>query len=130
MAGKRRKRTSRSSRPRIRFTEEILEAIPVWVSLGASPTEIAAALGTTAPSLHMTCSRRGISLARGAYFGGFVSSKELDRKMAPEQVERLRKEAVRRQTPIMQLVVDIIVGVAQYELFNAVLGDYDEERAA
>lgn len=107
------------------FTDEVLAAIPMWVSFGASRKEIADALGTTVGSLEQTCIRWGISLS-----GGLIANLALQRGLSSDRWLRLRREATERGVPIAQLVVDLMDKIAADDLFDAVLddrGDGEEE---
>ena len=101
-----------------RFTREVLAAIPVWLELGARPSEIAAALGTSENSLRVVCSVNGLSLR---------PSVRVLESLTPRHLAALSSEATRRGVPIWRLIQNILIGVADYNLFSAVLGDYDDD---
>lgn len=102
--------------PPTKYTPEVIAAIPVWLSLGATRKEIAECLNTTESSLKATCSRAGLSL-RGA---------EVHHYLKAHQWAKLRQEAAKRGVPTNQLVAAIVLSVVQHNLFAAVLGDYDD----
>lgn len=113
---------SSSKRPRRRrllvFTREVFEVIPVWVEMGARPEEIAAALGVTVGTLQVKCSQAHISLAavRPSIRGGLHSS----------HWAAIQREADRRGVSVPRLMSEIVMSVAENDLFAAVLEDYDE----
>jgi len=108
-------RRRRARRPNI--TREALDAIPMWVELGAKPADIAEALGTNVNSLYNLCTRHNISLRPS---GGVIV-----RALSPQQWSVLQGEATRRGVPVWKLVTQIVAGVTDHGLFAAVLGDYD-----
>lgn len=110
------KRQSRRAR-RPNLTRETLEAIPLWVELGARPPDVAGALGMTVESLSVICSRHNISLR--------PSRAALVTALTPEQWRALQREAVRRGVPVWQLIARTLAAVVDHGLFSAVLGDYD-----
>jgi hypothetical protein len=99
-----------------RFPPDVLAIIPVWLSLGATREDIAEILGTTVNSLKVSCSKAGISMR--AY--------DIRRYLHSKQWAKLQVEARRRELPTSQLVAAIVEGVVKYNLFSAVLGDYDD----
>lgn len=115
MTGQKKRRPRRSA-----LSRDELGVIPLWLELGARAPEIAEALGTTQNSLAVICSRHGISL-RAAGTSGAVE---------PRHWAALQREAARRGIPAWRLVAQILRAVADYELFAAVLGDYDDVQAA
>lgn len=100
------------------FTREVYDAIPVWVEMGASKEDIAAALGATVGSLQVKCSHARISLAarRPSIGGG----------LPPRVWATLQREADRRDKTIPRLMAEIVANVAEHNLFAAVLGDFDD----
>lgn len=100
----------------LRFTREVLETIPIWVELGARPAEIAAALGTTTNSLYVKCSGLGISLT--------ATGPALGRYMQVVEWATVQREADRRGVSVPQLMAQVIVTVAERNLFSSVLGDF------
>lgn len=99
------------------FTQEILNSIPVWVEMGARPSEIAAAIGSTVGTLQVVCSKAGISLSAAAAM----------KKHFKRDWPVLQREAVRRGISVPRLTTEIITAVVESDLFAAVLGDYDGE---
>lgn len=117
----RRRRSKRRGRRSLIFTREVLDAIPVWIEMGARPDDIAAAVGATVGSLQVRCSQAGISLAPPAIRSDVIK---------PHHWTGLQRAAMRRGTSVPRLMAEIIVGVVEYDLFAAVLGDNDDEDAA
>lgn len=115
-----RKKPLKRGGPRI-FTREVLAAIPMWVEMGARPKDIAAALGTTVPSLAARCSQLRISLAavRPAISGGFP----------PEVWSALQRAADQRSKSVPRLISDIVASVAERNLFSEVLDDRGAQRS-
>ena len=111
------RRTLIVSRHKI-FTREVFAAIPLWIELGASPGDVAAALGTTENSLRVMCSRHKVSLRPA---GGFLRS-----VLAAEHWSVMRREAARRGLTVPQLVGDVMLAVIEDKLFVAVLGDCED----
>lgn len=97
------------------FTREVLDAIPLWVELGATGADIAAALGTTEGSLYVACSAYKISLR--------PSSSKLSKALTPAQWSAVQREAARRGVPVWELVAAIVAAVADDNLFAAVLDE-------
>ena len=96
-----------------RFTREVLESIPVWLEMGATPTEIAAALGTTVNCLRVRCSAHNISLrSTGAALRGALTI---------EQWKAIQYEATRRGVSVWQLVAEVVSTVADNNLFAMIL---------
>lgn len=109
-----------SSKRRVRrsnLCREELDAIPLWVELGARPQDVADALGVGVNSLYNLCARNKISLRPS---GGYLAA-----ALSQKQWEALRVEAVRRGMSVPKLVVLLIGGVSEHGLFAAVLKDYD-----
>lgn len=105
-------------RPQLIFTREVFEAIPVWVEMGARPEEIAAAIGATVGTLKVRCSQANISLAaiRPSIRGGLL----------PRHWAAVQREADYRRMTVPKLMAEVIMGVAENNLFAAVLGDWDD----
>lgn len=97
-----------------RFTRPVLDMIPVWIELGATPQDIAAALGTTENSLQVMCSKYGISLRR-------VTDTKLRTALTSVQWGVFQVEAARRGTSVWELISRIVATVADDDLFAAVL---------
>lgn len=95
------------------FTRDVLQAIPLWLEMGASVPEIVEALGTTEGSLRVTCSKYGISLRAPASL--------LRRALSPEQMRVLQHEAARRGVPVWQLMADVVAAVANSRRFSEIL---------
>lgn len=95
------------------YTSEVLAAIPMWIEMGARPEDIADILGTTVGGLRARCSQVGISLAavRPVISGG----------LPPPVWAALQRAADRRGYTVPRLVAEIIMGVAQRNLFSEVL---------
>ena len=106
-----------ASRPPLIFTSEVFDSIPVWVEMGARPEEIAAAIGSTVGTLKVRCSQARISLAsvRPSIRGGLL----------PRHWAAVQREADHRKMTVPRLMAEVIMGVAEHDLFAAVLGDYD-----
>lgn len=107
----------RKGRPPL-FTREVLEAIPVWLEMGATVPEIAAALDTTERSLRTTCSAYNISLR--------TTSTTLRGRLTHQQWHAIQHEATRRGVVVWQLVADIVGRVAEDNLFAMVLSKRDQ----
>jgi hypothetical protein len=87
--------------------------IPLWVNQGLSREDIAERIGTTVPSLTMTCSREGIPLKPGTLTdASWIAIEAQARKL--------------RVTP-ERLVALVMERVASDNLFKAVL-DFSEPR--
>lgn len=96
------------------FTREVFDAIPAWVEMGARPEDIAAALGVTVGTLQVRCSQVRISL-RPAVGGAH---------RLPQSVwGALQRAADRRNWTVPRLVSEVLVGVAERNLFAEVLED-------
>lgn len=105
-----------------------MRAIPGWVRQGVEPREIAEVLGTTVPSLHHACSKRGVSLNPLAYAGGVGSlAASLRRELGGDAWNELRREAQARSIPVAQLAVDVLRLVALDGLCSAVLDSEEDE---
>jgi hypothetical protein len=100
---------------RTRFTREVLEAIPVWLEMGAGVADIAAALNTTEGSLRVTCCRYKISLR--------TTGAALRSELPVEHWRAVQREAARRGVPTWQLVADVLSRVAEGGMFSEILGD-------
>lgn len=102
------------------FTDEVLRAIPSWVSNGMNRHDIAKVLGTTTSSLENICSRRGISLNPAAYTD---LGDGLRRGLGHELWSKLQSEARRRGVQPMRLAIDLLKAIARDGLFDAVIDD-------
>ena len=96
-----------------RFTREVLDIIPLWVEMGATRAEIAAAVGTTVGYLDVVCSRYGISLRPTPH--------ALRRALTDAQWSALTDEATRRGVPVWRLVADVVGAVVDAGKFSEVL---------
>ena len=113
-------RSAHRRRPRRpNLTSKELDAIPLWVELGARPLDIAEALGTSVNSLYNLCARHNISLR--------PSRETLVGALSDRQWAVLRDEAARRGLPVWDIVAKVVIGVVDHGLFAAVLGDYDRD---
>lgn len=100
------------------FTGDVLLAIPRWVAMGADRRLIADVLGTTVPSLQVTCNRHGISLKTPE-----DSTPTLRRVLGVQSYSALDAEAERRGVSAARLLSVIVSVIVQDNLFDAVLDD-------
>lgn len=103
----------RARRPNL--SREELDAIPLWVEMGARGQDIADALGIGRNSLYNLCARNNISLRPS---GGYLAT-----ALSPKQWEALRVEAVKRGLSVPKLVVLLVGRVSELGLFTTVLRD-------
>lgn len=108
---------------RIKFTPEILKAIPEWLASGATTADIADVLGTSINSLQVVCSRVGISLRRsGGECDPNVHS-HLRRALSQKAWEGLCAEAKRREMPVVHMAFTMLEYAAIDNLYSAIIDD-------
>ena len=107
-------------KPKI-FTDDVRGAIPRWVSMGNDVRTIAGVLGVTTNTLTVYCSKHGISLRVPGNLQG-----ALRREMGEERFAKLEVEANRRGLDVVTLVTDMVNSVIEYDLFESVLGEYED----
>lgn len=98
-----------------KYTPDVLRAIPVWLSMGLEPKEIARVLGSTLSALQVICSKNNISLRRpgnGALRG-----------LSPHQKARLVEEAIKRNKSVAEFVDILIKLIIDEDLFRSIIDD-------
>ncbi len=116
-------RAGRAGKPRVTFSDETLALIRRLVSEGVRSADIASRIGTTYGSLRVTCARRGISLRQPQGESPRHSRPQYAHFRLPVEILQSYRTAANEQarTPD-QLILAVLVTVAQDNLFDAVLG--------
>lgn len=98
-----------------KYTPDVLRAIPVWLSMGLEPKEIARVLGSTISALQVVCSKNNISLRRAE--NGTL------RGLSPHQKARLVEEALKRNKSVAEFVDILIKIIIDEDLFRSIIDD-------